>query len=83
MVRKDEVLVTLENEGVVSESCFLSDDGEHVYYFMEAENETQAHARAQQSVHPIDIEHRNIREECLEPVAKLETLFHFENRRQR
>ncbi len=36
--RKDEVIATLKNEGVVSESCFISEDGECVYYFMEAED---------------------------------------------
>lgn len=32
--RKNEVVATLKNEGVVSESCFVSGDGESVYYFM-------------------------------------------------
>lgn len=36
--RRDEVLATLQNEGVVSEACFMSDDGESVFYFLEAED---------------------------------------------
>jgi len=36
--RKNEVIETLKNEGVLSESCFLSEDEKCIYYFMEAKH---------------------------------------------
>ena len=78
--RKDEVLATLKDEGVVSEACFISPDGEHVYYFMEAEDFEKVKNAATQSTHPIDAEHKTVRLNSLEFVAKLDCLFHFENR---
>ncbi|HEY5383018.1 MAG TPA: DUF6176 family protein [Candidatus Paceibacterota bacterium] len=78
--RKDEVVATLKNEGVVSESCFISADGEHIYYFMEAEDFEKAKNAVAKSIHPIDADHKKVREASLEFVAKLDCLFHFENR---
>jgi hypothetical protein len=78
--RKDEVLATLKNEGVVSESCFLSSDGEHVYYFMEAEDFEKVKNAVAHSTYPIDADHKRVRLSSLEFVAKLDCLFHFENR---
>lgn len=77
--RKEEVIATLKNEGVVSESCFLSEDGEYVYYFMEAEDFEKAKNAVLINSHPIDVDHKKARENSLELVAKLECLFHFEN----
>jgi hypothetical protein len=79
MRRRDEVLKTLEQEGVVSESCFISEDGAYVYYYMEAKDLGAASQIAQENAMPIDIEHRKTRDESLEPLAKLECLFHFSN----
>ena len=78
--RKKEIVATLVNEKMVSESCFLSEDNQFVFYFMEAEDFAHARKAADLSPFPIDSEHRKIRDACLEPVGKLEELFHFENR---
>ena len=77
--RKEEVIATLKNEGVVSESCFISDNGEEVYYFMEAEDFEKAKNAVLENPHPIDADHKKARESSLEFVAKLDCLFHFEN----
>ncbi len=77
--RKDEVISTLKNEGVVSESCFISEDGEYVYYFMEAEDFEKAKSAVIINPHPIDIDHKKARESSLEFIEKLECLFHFDN----
>ncbi|MEX2514757.1 MAG: DUF6176 family protein [Candidatus Paceibacterota bacterium] len=78
--REDEVIETLKNEGVVSESCYMSDDGEHVYYFMEAEDFEKVKRAVSENPHPIDSDHKKARESSLDFVSKLECLFHFSNR---
>lgn len=78
--RKDEVIATLKNEGVVSESCFISEDGESIYYFMEAEDFEKARSAVASSPHPIDADHKAARSGSLEFIGQLECLFHFENR---
>lgn len=78
--REPEVIETLKNEGVVSESCFLSEDEKCVYYFMEAQDFEYAKQAVQNSHFKIDAEHRKRRELSLEIVAELKELFHFENR---
>lgn len=78
--RKDEVIATLKNEGVVSESCFISEDGESVYYFMEAEDFEKVKQAVTENPHPIDSDHKKARESSLELSARLECLFHFESR---
>jgi L-rhamnose mutarotase len=78
--RKNEVIATLKNEGVVSESCFISEDGKYVYYFMEAEDFEKAKNAVLNNPHPIDVDHKKAGESSIELVAKLECLFHFENR---
>lgn len=75
--RKNEVKETLKAEGVISESCFLSEDGQHVYYFMEAEDLERAKQIATESTHVIDDEHKKIRVKSLEFVEELDCLFHF------
>ena len=78
--RKDEVIETLKNEGVLSESCFLSEDERCVYFFMEAESFEKAKIAVEQSNFQIDSEHQKKRALCLTKVAQLKELFHFENR---
>jgi hypothetical protein len=78
--RKDEVIATLKNEGVVSEACFISEDGEYVYYFMEGEDLKKAREASLVSSHPIDADHKKAREGSFGESVKLECLFHFENR---
>ncbi|MFA7309045.1 MAG: DUF6176 family protein [Patescibacteria group bacterium] len=78
--RNSEVVETLKNEGVISESCFISEDGESIYYFMEAEDFEKTRKAVANSIYLIDADHKKARESSLEFVAKLECLFHFENR---
>ena len=78
--REVEVLETLQGEGVLSESCFLSEDEKCVYYFMEAENFEKAKDAVEKSNYKIDEEHKNKRKLSLEKVAQLRELFHFDNR---
>ena len=75
--REKEVLESMNNEGVVSEACFLSNDGKSVYYFMEAESLETAKAIGQRSVLLIDMKHRVIRESTLQVVERMKTLFNF------
>ena len=78
--RKEEVVATLKNEGVVSESCFISNDGLEVFYFMEAEDFEKARKAVTETPHPIDVDHKKARESSLEFVERMDPLFHFENR---
>ncbi len=75
--RKNEVLETLRNEGVISEACFFSEDGESVYYFIEAESLETAHATGRRSALAIDKRHRLISESSLEGASRMRTLFNF------
>ena len=78
--RKEEVIATLKDEGVVSEACFMAPDGESVFYFMESKDFEKVADMAAQSGHTIDVEHKKAREQSLEFVAELTCLFNFENR---
>ncbi len=73
--REPEVMETLEAEGVISEACFLSPDGEYVYYFMESSDLSKASS----SPHgfPIDKEHIIAREAALGTREKMTVLFNF------
>ena len=78
--RKNEVIETLKNEGVLSESCFLSEDEKCVYYFMEAKDFDKTKDAVKKSNLKIDAQHKEKRNLSLEKVAQLKELFHFENR---
>ena len=80
MRRTDEVMQTLRNEGTLSESSFVSQDGESVYCFMEVEDLERAKYAFQNSTFRIDKEHRAARMASLEFVEELSPLFHFRNR---
>jgi len=80
MRRKEEVLATLKNEKVLSESCFLSEDEECVYYFMEAEDFERAKEVVKNNPHPIDLDHQKAKAGSLGEGKPLKCLFHFENR---
>ena len=71
--RADEVLETLKSEGTLSEACFVSQDGESIYYFMEIEN-------LENSNHKIDKDHRDARDSSLEKIEELTALFYFQNK---
>jgi Family of unknown function (DUF6176) len=75
--RKKEVLETLRNEGIISEACFLSHDGESVYYFIEAESLETAHVTGRRSALPIDKQHRLVSESSLVGAERMRTLFNF------
>ena len=75
--RETEVLETLRKEGVISEACFFSDDGESVYYFIEAESLETTHATGRRSTVPIDKQHRLIRKSRLAGAERMKTLFNF------
>ena len=77
--RPKEVIETLQNEGVLSEACFVSQDGESLFYFMEAEDLERAKQAVQSSTLKIDQEHREARLASLEFVEELSPLFHFRN----
>ncbi len=75
--REKEVIETLKNEGVVSEACFLSNDGKSVYYFIEAADLETAKATGRRSDLSIDMKHRVMRESTLHPVERMKILFNF------
>ena len=78
--RRDEVLATLRNEGVMVEACFLSPDEDCVYYFMQAQSFDKARKASSTSQYPIDEEHRRHRRASVEEAERLRCLFYFENR---
>jgi hypothetical protein len=73
--RGPEVMKTLENEGVLSEACFLSSDEQYVYYFMEASDLKKAHSSPHEF--RIDEEHRLAWRTTLESPEKTKILFNF------
>jgi L-rhamnose mutarotase len=77
--RSSEVLQTLENEGMISESCFLSEDENAIYYFMESEDFKKVLDAYRSSTFPIDDEHKAMTEETLdnEGARDLKVLFNF------
>lgn len=79
MRRKAEVMATLRDEGVLSESCYISENGEEIYYFMEVEDFDKVLEVVRKSPHPIDHDHRLAKKESIERVGVLECLFQFEN----
>ena len=74
--RRDEVLETLRNEGVLMEACFLSHDDDCIYYFIVAESFDKARAAFSTSKYPIDKEHGRHKRASVEEVEKLKCLFH-------
>lgn len=78
--RKEEVFITLKNEGVTSEANFISEDGNTIYYLMESDDFEKVKNVANVSEYPIDIEHRQKRKECLEFIEETNVLFHFNNK---
>lgn len=76
--RKEEVIKTLKNEGVISEACFISKNGEDVFYFLEAKDIKRAEEVFSKSNGALDIEHKKKSSSSLEFIEKLDILFHFE-----
>ena len=77
--RESEVIQTLKQEGVHLEACFLSEDEESVYYFLEVENLEKAYEVFEKSNLAIDREHVIVRESAFESSLYLKNLFVFRN----
>jgi len=77
--RSSEVLETLKNEGMISESCFLSEEENAIYYFMESEDFKKSFDAYRSSTFPIDKEHQAIQEATLDfgNSKELRVLFNF------
>ena len=77
--RKDEVLATLREEGMLTEACFIDSEEKHVYIFVRSNDLSKAFKAGQTSSHKIDKEHKENRlTSLLEPV-ELKQLFYYEN----
>ena len=78
--RSEEVVQTLQNEGVITEACFLSEDGNSIFYFMEVSDLEKEKAAVKSSMFKIDSDHREAKMQSLKRGHELIPLFHFENR---
>lgn len=79
-IRSDEVLETLKEEWVSCEACFLDEQEQCIYYFMQAEDFDKVKEVATSSTHSIDIDHTIKKSLSIERIWSLKQLFHFENR---
>ncbi|MCI4347434.1 MAG: DUF6176 family protein [Thermoplasmata archaeon] len=77
--REREVLATLRREGVRLEACFLSEDEESVYYFMEVEDLKKAFAVFRRSHAPVDRKHKKAMASAFVSAVPLKKLFEFRN----
>ncbi len=75
--RREEVMATLRDEGVVIESVFL--DGEELVYYMKARSVAHAQEVYARSQHAIDEYHRRFKDETFGERRTLELLIDFEN----
>lgn len=78
--RVNEVVETLKNEGTLAEACFVSQDGESVYYFMEVEDLAKTKKAFKNSAYKIDKDHREAIIASLEKIEEMNTLFYFRNK---
>ena len=79
--RESEIIETLQDEGVKTESAFLerSPQGTFLVTYMEADDLQQVQEIFEQSTHDIDIEYKQTVQECLtdgQPVGSFESLYH-------
>jgi L-rhamnose mutarotase len=82
--RMDEIVETLQDEGVKTESVFLEDSAQGAFLvtYMEAEDVQKAQQTFAESTNEIDVQHKQTLEECLvdgEPVSDFELLYHATN----
>lgn len=81
--REDEVVETLQNQKVRTESAFLrrTDDGTVLVYYMEAEDMEAASNAASDSAYEIDREHQAVLSDVVAGTSEIDTepLFHFTN----
>jgi Family of unknown function (DUF6176) len=77
--RRKESVATLQAEGVRTESCYLSEDGEGLYYFEDVPDYGKSLSVFEHSPRAIDAEFKAKFEQCLEKVGELKTLFELHN----
>ena len=77
--REEEVVATLKQEGVHLEACFLSEDEQAVYYFLEVEDLKKAYEIFEKSTIPVDREHERVKASAFESKVDLKKLFVFHN----
>jgi len=82
--RQSEIIETLQNEGVKTESTFLeeSSDGTFLVTYMEAEDLHEVQEAFEDSTHEIDVEYKQLVQECLidgQPVGNFKPLYHAAN----
>jgi hypothetical protein len=77
--RREECVATMVGEEVRTECCYLSDDGEELFYFEDAPDYAKSDSVFKHSHHAIDAEHELKIAECLIKVGPLKTLFEFHN----
>ena len=82
--REPEVVETLKNEGVKTESAFLEEapQGTFLVTYMEAEDLQEVQEAFEESTHEIDAEYKQVVQECLvdgQPVGSFEPLYHASN----
>lgn len=82
--RGSEIIETLQNEGVKTETAFLeeSSHGTFLVTYMEAEDLQEAQETFEESTLDIDLEYKRIVRECLvdgQPVGRFEPLYHAAN----
>jgi len=75
--RRDEVMATLQDEGVRIESVFL--DGETLIYYLKADSVDEAREVYARSRHAIDAYHRRFKDETFAEQTQLQLLIDFEN----
>jgi hypothetical protein len=79
--RKDEVIQTLQAEGVLIEAAFLdsTEQGDYLIYFIKVENYERAHEVFKHSTFAIDAYHKEFQQATHESSQKLDVLIDFEN----
>jgi hypothetical protein len=77
--RKAEVGASLRREGIRRETCFLSQDGRSVYYFMEVQSLARAYRVYRASRAPVDRDHQRVSEAAFANRVPLRKLFDFRN----
>ena len=80
--REDEVVETLQHEGVYTETGFVAsfDDEPYLFVYMEAEDLDAADEAGDEEAYDIDEEHHAVFAECLSGEwEELDTIGHFTN----
>jgi len=82
--RTDEAVETLQDEGVATESVFLAESthGMVLVTYIEAEDLQEAQEAFAESTHEIDVEHKQVLQECLvddQAVDSFQPVYHIAN----